>query len=135
VLAHSAKVLAGRTVAAVEADVLKPLALDGLFDSAALNMVLHCLPGPPERKAAAIRNVAAVLEADGVLFGATVLGRTAAHTLPARAFLAIANRKGSFDNQEDSLEGLKEMLEASFEQVEVSPIGSAAHFVARRPRR
>lgn len=116
------------------ADVLKPLPVTGPFDSAALNMVLHCLPGPPERKSAAIRNLSAVLADDGVLFGASVLGRSAPHPLPARAFLAIANRKGSFDNHEDSLDGLREMLSESFHDVEVTPIGSAAHFVARVPR-
>ena len=41
---------------------------------AALNLVIHCLPGPLERKARAVANVAAVLAPTGVLFGASVLG-------------------------------------------------------------
>lgn len=56
----------------VKADVLEPLPVDGPFESAALAYVLHCLPGPEERKAAAVRNVAAVLGDEGILFGATV---------------------------------------------------------------
>lgn len=134
VLAHCAQVLERIQPTTVEADVLKPLPVNGPFDSAALNMVLHCLPGPPDRKAQAIRNVAAVLSADGVLFGAAVLGRSAPHSTPAKAFLAVANRKGGFDNYEDSADTLREMLSESFEEVEVTEIGSAACFVARRPR-
>ena len=34
---------------AVEADVCKPLPVDGPFDSAALHLVIHCLPGPLAR--------------------------------------------------------------------------------------
>lgn len=135
VLAHCTRVLDRMKPTTVEADVLKRLPVDGPFDSAALNMVLHCLPGPPERKAKAIRNMAAVLAPDGVLFGASVLGRSARHSGPARVFLAVANRKGAFDNLEDSADGLREMLSESFHEVEVNEIGSAATFVARRPRR
>ena len=52
-------------VTAVEADVLKPLPVSGPFDSAALHLVIHCLPGPLPRKAAAVANVAAVLAPTG----------------------------------------------------------------------
>ena len=135
VLTHSERVLQRFRTSAVEADVLKPLPVSGPFDSAALNMVIHCLPGPSARKTEAIRNVAAVLEPDGVLFGASVLGRSAPHTRLARAFLKMANLRGGFDNLEDSMEHLRSMLERHFEEVEVTEMGSAARFVARRPRR
>ncbi|MEX2425060.1 MAG: class I SAM-dependent methyltransferase [Acidimicrobiia bacterium] len=135
VLAHSSRVLERMQPRTVEADVLKPLPLSDRFDSAALNMVMHCLPGPQTDKARAVRNVAAVLEPEGVLFGATVLGRSGRHTPPARAFLAIANRAGGFDNLGDSVEGLVEILTGSFEDVSIEEVGSAARFVARRPRR
>ena len=81
-------------VTTVEADVLKPLPVRGPFDSAALNYVLHCLPGPQPYKAVAIRNVAAVLTSDGVLFGATVLGRPEQHAPLARAVIWAFNRRG-----------------------------------------
>jgi hypothetical protein len=70
-----------------QADVMKPLPVDGPFDSAALSYVLHCLRGPQSHKAVAIRNVAAVLGPDGVLFGGTVLGTAERHTPQARAIL------------------------------------------------
>ena len=113
--------------------MLKPLPLDGPFASAGLNAVLHCLPGPPEYKEAAIRNIAAVLAPDGVLFGATVLGRSGNHTWVARRVLTVFNRQGGFDNLDDSEAWLRSALERSFESVEVSEVGSLAVFVARGP--
>ena len=133
VLIHAARRLDSMDVTTVEADVLKPLPMEGPFDSVALSYVLHCLPGPVSRKAAAIRNVAAVLGSDGVLFGGTVLGRHAEHTLAARAVLWAFNRQGAFDNLADNEEGLRQILEESFQTVEIDVVGSIAHFTATGP--
>lgn len=89
-------------VTVVEADVLKPLAVRGPFNSAALHLVIHCLPGPLARKAAAVANVAAVLAPTGVLFGASVLGTSGRHTRAARGMLGASNRHGGFDNLGDT---------------------------------
>src|SRR5439155_17237847 len=62
VLARSGRRLAAMHPTTIEADVMKPLPVDGPFDSAALNYVLHCLRGPQSQKAVAIRNIPAVLE-------------------------------------------------------------------------
>jgi hypothetical protein len=121
-------------VTAVEADVCKPLPLDGPFESAALNGVIHCLPGPLPRKAAAVANVAAVLAPSGVLFGASILGTSGRHTWLSRNALNANNRRGVFDNLGDTEEGLGQILRASFEQVELETIGSMAVFAARNPR-
>ena len=134
VLAHASARLPGFEVRTVEADVLKPLPLDDRFASAALNLVLHCLPGPMARKAAAIANIAAVLEADGVLFGASVLGRSGQHNPLARAVLRAFNAEGGFDNLDDSEGGLREILANSFSDVEVEAVGSVVYFRAVRPR-
>src|SRR6266511_1487720 len=77
---------------AIEADVCKPLPVDGPFDSAALTGVPHCLPGPLPRKAAAFANVAAVLAPTGVLFGASILGPSGRHTWLSRSILEANNR-------------------------------------------
>jgi len=135
VLARSSRRLAAMHPTTIEADVMKPLPVDGPFDSAALNFVLHCLRGPQSNKAVAIRNVAAVLEPDGVLFGGTVLGTAEQHTRKARAVLWAFNRKGDFDNLGDTADGLREILEESFQTVKVDVIGSAALFTATGPRR
>jgi len=113
---------------------MKPLPVDGRFDSAALSAVLHCLRGPMDNKAIAIRNVADVLEPDGVLFGVTVLGTAERHTPQARAVLRAFNWHGDFDNLGDTADGLRRILDGSFQTVEVDVVGSIAHFTARAPR-
>lgn len=119
----------------VEADVCKPLPMSGPFQSAAINLVIHCLRGPQSRKAGAIANVAAVLAPDGVLFGATVLGEAGPHTRLSRNVLRVFNREGGFDNLEDSPAAIREMLQASFRQVQIDIVGSVAVFEARAPIR
>lgn len=135
VLARCSRRLASRNPATVQADVMKPLPLDGRrFDSAALNHVLHCLRGPQRKKAIAIRNIADVLEPDGVLFGSTVLGMAERHTPQARAVLRAFDRHGDFDNLGDTADGLRQILDSSFRKVEVETVGSIAHFTAEGPR-
>jgi SAM-dependent methyltransferase len=134
VLARCSRTLARLAPTTVRADVMKPLPVQTRFDSAALSFVLHCLRGPQEHKAVAIRNVADVLEPEGVLFGGTVLGLGERHTLPARAVLRAFNRKGDFDNLGDTADGLRAILSKSFDSVEVDVVGSAALFTAKGPR-
>ena len=134
VLVHASRRLAAMHPTTIEADVMKPLPVDGRFDSAALNYVLHCLRGPESNKALAIRNIANVLEPDGVLFGGTVLGLSERHTPQARAVLRAFNWQGDFDNLGDTAEGLRRILEESFETVEVDVVGSTANFTATGPR-
>ncbi len=134
VLRHATRRLRRLNVTAVEADVLKPLPVEGPFDSAALSLVIHCLPGPLTRKAAAVANVAAVLAPDGVFFGASVLGRSGQHTWLARRVLAAFNRRGAFDNLDDSEDGLREILAASFENVVLETFRSVVVFSASKPR-
>ncbi|HSJ82287.1 MAG TPA: class I SAM-dependent methyltransferase [Acidimicrobiia bacterium] len=134
VLDHCTETLAKWNPKMVRASVLEPLPVEGPFDSAALAHVIHCLPGPLAAKVQAIEHVAAVLTDAGVLFGGTVLGLSAKHTWVARMFLPVANLHGGFDNSEDDVDGLRMMLEASFEEVEIEVPGSIAYFVASRPR-
>src|SRR5262249_11745919 len=122
-------------VTAVEADVLKPLPLEGPFESAALNGVIHGLPGPLFRKADAVANVAAVLAPSGTLFGASILGSSGRQTRLSRSVLKANNRRGRFDHLADTEEGLAEILGASFAQVELESVGSMALFAASNPRR
>jgi SAM-dependent methyltransferase len=127
--------LGGIELTAVQADVLKALPVSGPFGSAALSFVLHCLPGPLERKAPAIENIAAVLAPDGVLFGTTVLGRTGDHNRLARGFLRAFNKRGAFGNLDDTEAGLREILERSFRDVDLRAVHGIGIFVARNPGR
>ena len=133
VLRHVSRRLRDLDVTAVQADVLKPLPTPGPFDSAALSLVLHCLPGPMERKALAVANVARVMAPDGVLFGASVLGTSARHTRLGRAFLWAFNKRGAFGNLDDTEAGLREILERSFRHVSVETVAGIAVFVATDP--
>ena len=138
VLRHVTRRLRDLDVTAVEADVLKPLPVAGPFASAGMNAVIHCLPGPLERKAKAVANIAAVLAPGATFFGATVLGRSAKHTRLGRAFLTAFNRRGAFDNLDDTEDGIAEILRASFSQVTIETLGGLAVFAAtgakeRRP--
>ena len=130
VLRHVTHRLDRLAVTAIEADVLKPLPVAGPFASAGLNAVLHCLPGPLDRKAVAIANIARVLSPDATLFGATVLGRSARHTRAGRAMLAAFNRRGAFDNLDDTEDGIAEILRRSFDTVTIETIGGLALFTA-----
>jgi len=134
VLDYASRRLQRLDITAVAADVLKPLPLDGRFDSAALHGVIHCLPGPLSRKAVAVANVAAVLAPTGVLFGASILGPSGPNTWLSRRILGANNRRGIFDNLGDTQEGLGEILGASFEHVELETVGSMAIFAATNPR-
>lgn len=134
VLRYVTRRLGHLDVTAVEADVLKPLPVAGPFASAGMNAVLHCLPGPLDRKATAIENIARVLAPDATLFGTTVLGRSARHTRAGRAMLAAFNRRGTFDNLDDTEDGIAEILGRSFEHVTVERLGGLALFTATGPR-
>ena len=114
--------------------MLKPLPVAGPFASAAMNAVLHCLPGPLDHKAVAIANIARVLAPDAVFFGATVLGRSARHTRAGRAMLSAFNRRGAFDNLDDTEDGIAEILRRSFAAVSIETLGGLAMFTASGSR-
>ncbi len=118
----------------VEADVCKPLPVDGPFASAAMNGVIHCLPGPLSRKAGAVSNVAAVLAPSGVFFGSTILGTSGNHNRLGRSILDRNNQRGIFDNLDDTEAGLREILGSSFGRVDLQIVGSMAIFTATDPR-
>jgi SAM-dependent methyltransferase len=134
VLTHAAQRLARYTPATVRADACSPLPLAGTFESAALNLVLHCIDGA-ERKAAAVRNVAATLDEGGVLFGASVLGTPTVHSRLGRIVLRALNRRGIFSNLEDTEAALRALLHEAFVDVTLERIGAVAVFTARHPRR
>ena len=134
VLAHASRRLARLKPSVLRADVCRPLPVGQRFDSVALNYVLHCLPGPMAHRAAAIRNLAALLEPDGVLFGATVLGTPELHTWLSRAALRANNRRGIFDNLSDTEDGLCAILAEAFDAVAIEVVGAVAVFTAARPR-
>jgi SAM-dependent methyltransferase len=113
------------------ANVLEPLAVKAPFDSVGLNYLLHCLPGTMQTKRAVFRNVAAVLEPGGVVFGATVLQGGVNHNWLARKMLVSLNEKRIFTNLHDDVAGLRDNLAAHFSEHEVEVVGGVGVFRGR----
>ena len=116
-------------------DIEKPLPLGGeKFASISLMYLLHCMPGPPERKTAIFDHLKANLTDDGVLFGATILSKGVDHNLAGKMLMYLYNRNGVFGNVEDGAPVFIEGLKQNFESVDVSIVGVVLLFTARRPK-
>ncbi len=114
------------------ANVLEPVDVDlAPFRSIGVNYVLHCLPGDMRAKARVFAHLRPLLAEGGVLFGSTILGAGVSPSAPARALMGFYNRRGIFDNREDTREGLEAALAASFREHEVTLRGCVALFTAR----
>lgn len=115
----------------VQANALAPMDLPGPFDSASLCYLLHCLPGTISEKAVVFDHLRPHLAPGAVIFGATLLQGDAPRSRGAQKLMDVYNAKGVFSNSGDRLEDLGAALSARFAQVEVSPVGCGALFVAR----
>jgi SAM-dependent methyltransferase len=133
-LRHAAARVARYTPSTIEADVLAPLGdvRGAPFDSIGLSYLVHCLPGPMERKEAAFANLAPLLAPGGVCFGATILGRSAPKPPLGRALERTYNRARVFGNGDDTIDNLRSALRRSFADVVIDTVGSVALFSARR---
>lgn len=109
------------------------------YDVIFTSFLLHCLPGPPERKAKTLAGLSHFVEpGSGVLCGATILGkdsREACHSLVGRFVLFWHNLMGWCDNEKDDFRVFIRALEEAFETVSSQVIGAVLLFEARRPRR
>lgn len=122
-------------VQTVLGNVLEPLPSSiGSFDSIAINYLIHCLHGSMAEKAQAFGYLGQHLSPGGTLFGSTILGSGVRHNLIGRILLKIYNRRGIFDNYDDDATSLRTCLEASFETVSVTTVGTVAMFTAADPR-
>ncbi|KNG83785.1 hypothetical protein ANOM_007381 [Aspergillus nomiae NRRL 13137] len=120
------------------ADVLKPLpdSLElGTFDSISIMFLLHCLPGPPSRKATTFVNLKSLLKEHGVLFGTTVLGKNIRYNWFASLLLSIYNFFGVFDNYGDEAKDFTNLLSQEFDHVESVVVGCVLIFKATSPRK
>lgn len=115
-----------------QADVLRPVELAvPPFDSLGMTYLLHCLPGPMDRKATAFANLRPLLNPGARVFGATILGRGVAHNVLGRRVMAFYNGRGIFGNTADDLQGLRVALDSHFAEVELRVEGTVALFTAR----
>lgn len=115
-------------------DVFEPLPTKEKFGSISLMYLLHCMPGPPERKAAIFGHLKNNLEEGGVLFGATILGKGVEHNWAGRYVMKFYNKKGIFGNWDDGAEVFLKELKMHFEDVDARVEGVVLLFTARGPR-
>ncbi len=131
-LAHTARRIARHRPELLAADALRPLRpRPEPFDSVGLANLLHCMPGPMDRKAVLFDHVAEVMRPGAVLFGSTLVGRGVRGSWPARFVMRKLNQKGVFSNTHDDEPSLRSALERRFDDVQIDVIGMMALFTAR----
>lgn len=114
------------------ANVLEPLELKcDKFDSISMNYLLHCLPGSLRDKSVVFRNLLPYLNDNGIIFGSTLLGKDLEIGYLASKLMATYNKKGIFDNHNDSLNELSSVLKEFFKEVDIQRVGCAAIFTVK----
>jgi ubiquinone/menaquinone biosynthesis C-methylase UbiE len=120
--------------AKIVGNALEPLPVpEGSHDSAALSLLLHCIPGSLLEKGVAIKHAAAAVRPGGVVFGSTVLSSGVPVSRTGRWLMKNLNAKGIFHNDRDSLEDLRAVLEQNFADFELYNRGCVGLFRARNP--
>ncbi|POS81161.1 methyltransferase domain-containing protein [Diaporthe helianthi] len=108
------------------------------FDVIMTSFLLHCVPGPPQRKARALASLAKFVEPkSGVLAGATILGDRAEgvqHNIPGRFIMFWHNALGMFDNRGDDVVSFVGALQNQFHDVKWEIVGTVLLFQARLPK-
>lgn len=113
-------------------DIFEPFtSVTKKFDSVSLNYVLHCVPGTLSQKAVTFDHIKAVLNPDGKLFGATLLGKGINRNWLARNLMDTYNKKKIFTNVHDDSESLQSELSKRFSDVLIEVRGCVALFVAK----
>ncbi|OJJ85719.1 class I SAM-dependent methyltransferase [Aspergillus glaucus CBS 516.65] len=117
-------------------DVLKPLPVGAgeKFDSVSMYFLLHCLPGPVANKTCVFEHVKGVLREDGVVTGATVLGKGVEDNFFGGLIRRFCVFDGIMSNETDDVESFVGALKANFEVVEVDLIGVVLVFKAMKPK-
>ncbi|MBF6296994.1 class I SAM-dependent methyltransferase [Nocardia amamiensis] len=132
VLMHCAHRLASHRPETYRRDVLHPFDIEPpLFESVGANFLFHCVPGSFVTKAIVFDHAAAVAAPGCRIFGSTILGRHARHTLAARLMSGWFNRTGLFSNTEDRIEDIETELARRFVDYRLTTRGSVAFFEAR----
>ena len=115
------------------ANILEPLPLtpEQPFTSVGLGYLLHCLPGPmAEKLPLVLQHIQPLLAADGIVFGATILGDPVPAGL-AGSVMHTYNRQRIFSNTADSYAALEQGLQAQFTTVTLDQVGHVVLFAAR----
>lgn len=116
----------------LQRNVLDPIDFAGpRFDSLAMNLLFHCLPGSLPEKAVALDHLLPLLNPGARVFGATLLQGDVSRSLPAKGLMSLYNGKGIFSNRNDSVAALREALTSRLDDVHVEVQGCAGLFHGR----
>ncbi|KAJ5637441.1 hypothetical protein N7490_007320 [Penicillium lividum] len=118
----------------IQADVLQPLPLTGVYDSVSTFFLVHCLPGPLEKKMALFTNLKPYLAENGKIYGTTVLGKDVSHNWFGWILMFLYNWQGIFSNWDDGEKEIREALCRDYMNVETRVVGRVLLFVASQPR-
>lgn len=111
-------------------NVLAPLELGDTFGSVGVSYLLHCLPGTMQDKRSVFERLKLLLNSDGVVFGATILGEAVTHNAVGKTLMRVYNRTGIFTNERDSLGALEQNLKGVFGDCKLELRGRVALFSA-----
>lgn len=100
------------------------------YDSISLNYLFHCLPGSLLEKLTVLDNLSHLLSKNGTVFGATILSQGVKKSSIATRLMAIYNKKGVFNNDQDSYQDLKNYLSDKYVSHEITVKGCVAMFSA-----
>jgi SAM-dependent methyltransferase len=112
----------------LQANLLEPIAFSERYDSAALNYVLHCLPGDLATKGIVFEHLKAGVDPGGVIFGSTLLAHGVVRSRAAQRLMQLYNRRGIFSNERDSLDALEAALQRHFQRYTLEVVGCVALF-------
>jgi len=114
-----------------EHDILKPIPDTEKFDSIALNLLLHCLPGDMISKQSIFLDAKNRLNRKGTIFGTTFILNKAKLNILTWIWFRIFNITGLLNNRKDRLADLENILENNFQHYTIQAIGHCILFSAR----
>ena len=92
------------------------------------------MPGPVPAKTAIFSHLKHSLTADGVISGASILGKDVRHNLFGRLIMTFGNWNGMFDNRADNAADFDEALREHFDDVETQVRGAIFLWRASKPK-
>ncbi|KAI4252678.1 MAG: hypothetical protein LQ352_004139 [Teloschistes flavicans] len=116
-------------------DITRPLpASCPKFNSMSLYYLLHCMPGPVPAKTVIFSHLKHSLTPDGVISGASILGKDVRHNLFGRLIMTFGNWNGMFDNRGDNAADFDDALREHFDDVETQVRGAIFLWRASKPK-
>ncbi|KAL4925850.1 S-adenosyl-L-methionine dependent methyltransferase [Aspergillus undulatus] len=119
----------------IQANILRPLPVRDRFDSISMYYLLHCLPASMSEKCAIFGHITRNMTAEGVVHGATILGRGVRRDGRFAAHVRRGVLKaGILHNESDNAFEFEGALRKNFGEVETRVVGSVFVFWAKGPR-